>query len=197
MSERSSFLEFLRRVRAGDEGAAAELVRRYEPAIRREARLRLTDPVVTRLVDSQDVCQSVLRSFFVRVRAGQYDLDGPADLLRLLVRMARNKAINQARRTLARPADACRLPGDGLEALDALTEPRPPPDAVLADRDLLAAVLERLTDEERRLAELRGTGCSWAEVSDHLGGTPDARRKQLARALDRVTGQLGIDDVSA
>jgi RNA polymerase sigma-70 factor (ECF subfamily) len=194
MPERSTFIDFLHRVRAGDEAAAAELVRRYEPAIRREVRLRLTDPVVIRLVDSLDVCQSVLRSFFVRARAGQYDLDGPADLLRLLVRMARNKAVNQARKVLARPADACRELGGDPEALDAVTGVAPPPDVVLADRDLLAAVLERLTAEERRLAELRGGGCSWAEVSGRLGGTPDARRKQLARALDRVTVQLGIDD---
>ncbi|HEX5269054.1 MAG TPA: sigma-70 family RNA polymerase sigma factor [Gemmataceae bacterium] len=193
MSQRNSFIDFLRRVRAGDEGAAVELVRLYEPAIRREVRLRLTDPAVTRLVDSVDVCQSVLRSFFVRARAGQYDLDSPADLLRLLVRMARNKAINQARRVRARPADACREPG-GPEALDSLAGSAPAPGAVLADRDLLAAVFERLTEEERRLAELRGEGCNWAEVSARLGGTPDARRKQLSRALDRVTRQLGIDD---
>ena len=35
------FAELLGRVRAGDAGAAAELVRRYEPLIRREVRLRL------------------------------------------------------------------------------------------------------------------------------------------------------------
>jgi RNA polymerase sigma-70 factor (ECF subfamily) len=106
MPERSCFLDFFRRVRAGDKDAAGELVHLYGPAIRCEVRLRLTNPAVTRLVDSLDVCQSVLRTFFVRVRAGQYDLDSPADLLRLLVRMARNKAINQARKMLARPADA-------------------------------------------------------------------------------------------
>jgi RNA polymerase sigma-70 factor (ECF subfamily) len=196
MSERIRFVDFLRRIRAGDEGAAAELVRRYEPAIRREVRLRLTDPAVIRLVDSLDVCQSVLRSFFVRARAGQYDIDGPAELLRLLLRMARNKAVNQARRVRARPADACREPGAGVEALDAVTGSARPPDQVLADHDLLEAVLARLTAEERHLAELRGGGYSWAEVSDRLGGTPEARRKQFARALDRVTGQLGLDDVS-
>src|SRR5438093_23624 len=41
MSEDLSFPELVRRVRAGDEDAAAELVRRYEPAIRRSIRLRL------------------------------------------------------------------------------------------------------------------------------------------------------------
>src|SRR5262245_23788772 len=78
------FAEFLRRIRAGDEAAAAEFVRLYEPLIRREVRMRLTDPAVYRLVGASDICQSVLLSFFTRAAAGQYDLRAPADLVRLL-----------------------------------------------------------------------------------------------------------------
>src|SRR5262245_23610315 len=54
-----SFDELMRRVRAGDEQAAADLVRRYEPAIRRAVRVRLRDPQLRRLLDSIDICQSV------------------------------------------------------------------------------------------------------------------------------------------
>jgi len=43
MPEEVSFADFLDRIRAGDEQAAAELVRQYEPVIRREVRLRLHD----------------------------------------------------------------------------------------------------------------------------------------------------------
>ena len=91
MPEEEEFLELLARVRAGDERAAEELVRCYEPLIRFEVRLRLTDPRVCRLFDSIDVCQSVLSSFFVRAAAGQYELDRPQQLVGLLVTMARNK----------------------------------------------------------------------------------------------------------
>src|SRR5262249_31237363 len=52
--------EWLRRVRAGERAAAAELVRRYEPQIRLEVRLRLRDRRLRRLFDSTDICQSVL-----------------------------------------------------------------------------------------------------------------------------------------
>src|SRR5260370_42257532 len=93
----STFDEFLRRVRAGDEEAAAELVRRYEPLIRREVRLQLEDRRLCRLFDSMDVCQSVLKSFFFRTAAGQYDLDTPEQLQRLLGTMARNKVASAAR----------------------------------------------------------------------------------------------------
>ncbi|MCI0462326.1 MAG: ECF-type sigma factor [Gemmataceae bacterium] len=100
------FAEFLRRIRAGDESAAAELVRQYEPLLRREIRMRLTDPTLHRLVSASDICQSVLLSFFVRAAAGQYELERPEDLRQLLVRMAQNKIADQARRLSSRPADA-------------------------------------------------------------------------------------------
>src|SRR3954447_3229156 len=85
------FEVLIRRVRDGDQQAAAELVRRYEPAIRRAARVRLLDTRLNRLLDSMDVCQSVMASFFVRTALGQYQLETPDQLLKLLATMTRNK----------------------------------------------------------------------------------------------------------
>mgnify|MGYP001138158190 FL=1 len=70
-SEADGFRALIGRVRNGDEGAAAELVRRYEPAVRRAARVRLVDTRLNRMLDSMDVCQSVMASFFVRAAMGQ------------------------------------------------------------------------------------------------------------------------------
>ena len=83
------FAEFIRRVRSGDERAAAELVERYGPAIRRAVRVRLRDPRLQRLIESVDICQSVFASFFVRTALGQYDLESPDQLLKLLATIAR------------------------------------------------------------------------------------------------------------
>jgi len=92
-AERDEYADFIRRVRAGDERAAEELVRRYETEIRLEIRvwLRVRDPRLRRVFDSMDICQSVLASFFVRAAVGDFDLDEPGQLIRLLVGMARNK----------------------------------------------------------------------------------------------------------
>ncbi len=87
MSAAPAFSDFLKRIRAGDSQAAEELVRKYESLIRRQVRLNLEDSRLNRVFDSMDVCQSVLKSFFVRTAAGQYDLDDPKELVRLLVRM--------------------------------------------------------------------------------------------------------------
>ena len=77
MAETTTFEELIRRVRAWDQDAATELVRRYEPAIRRAVRFRLADARLGGLFDSMDICQSVLGSFFVRAAWGQYDLETP------------------------------------------------------------------------------------------------------------------------
>ena len=97
MVEAPTFEELIRRVRAGDQDAAAVLVKRYEPAIRRAVRFRLADARLGTLLDSMDICQSVLASFFVRAATGQYELETPEQLLKLLTAMARNKLTTQAR----------------------------------------------------------------------------------------------------
>jgi RNA polymerase sigma-70 factor (ECF subfamily) len=60
-----------------EQDAASELVRRHEPSIRFAARFRLADSRLGGLLDSMDICQSVLKSFFVRAASGQYDLETP------------------------------------------------------------------------------------------------------------------------
>jgi DNA-directed RNA polymerase specialized sigma24 family protein len=96
-SGNDEFQALLGRVRRGDAEAAAELVRRYEPAIRRAARVRLVDTRLNRLLDSMDICQSVMASFFVRTALGQYELETPEQLLKLLATMTRNKLANQVK----------------------------------------------------------------------------------------------------
>ncbi|MBL8797789.1 MAG: sigma-70 family RNA polymerase sigma factor [Planctomycetia bacterium] len=186
------FADFLQRVRAGDVRAAEELVRKYEPAIRREVRMRLHDPRLCRLFDSMDICQSVLASFFVRAAAGQYDLDTPQALIGLLLQMARNKLASKARQVYRRPADQRRVEVTDAAELDVMSGGDDPLQLVVG-RDLLCEVLNRLTEDERRVSELRGEGRTWPEIAQTLGGTPGGRRKQLARALDRVAEDLGLD----
>lgn len=194
MSEEAAFRELMGRVRAGEAQAATELVRQYEPEIRRAVRLRLTDPRLHRLVDSMDICQSVLANFFVRVHAGQFELDQPEQLLRLLVTMARNRLLDQARKQHARRRDARRLDAGAEDYLTNLPDAGArTPSGILAGKELLEAVRARLTDEERALAERRAQGMDWAEIAKELGSTPEALRKRLSRALDRVTRELGLD----
>ncbi len=193
MIDHDSFAAFLHRVRRGDEQAAADLVRRYETEIRREVRLRLWDPSLRRAFDSMDVCQSVLASFFRGAAAGQFELDRPEDLLRLLVAMARIKLAAQVRREQAKRRDHRSL--ESAEGIDAPAR-GPTPSDVVARAELVEVLRQSLNGEERRLADLRAEGRGWAEIAATIGGTPESRRKQLTRALDRVVRQLGLEEVT-
>jgi RNA polymerase sigma-70 factor (ECF subfamily) len=193
--DRPSFVDFLGRIRAGDQQAAAELVRAYEPAIRLEVRRRLNDPSLFSVFDSVDICQSVLGSFFVRTAMGEYDLDRPEQLLGLLIAMARNKLAQHVRHQHRQRRDSRRRAGDGEELLAECSNSLPP-DRLASGRELLAKVREGLTAEERALADLRAEGLTWPKVAVRLGGEAQARRRQLRRALDRVAQQLGLDEVA-
>jgi DNA-directed RNA polymerase specialized sigma24 family protein len=189
MSESTAFPDFIRRIRAGDDQAARELVERYEPVIRCEVRLRLRDPRLYSRFDWTDICQSVMCSFFVRAAAGEYDFEHPDQLLRLLVVMTRHKLAHQTRLHRAKKRDCRRLTACDPSNLDGRSA-APSPSRLVVGRELLALVNRRFSSEERLLAELRGDGYEWTEIAARLGGTPEARRKQLARAADRVEEQL-------
>jgi RNA polymerase sigma-70 factor (ECF subfamily) len=193
MSEESAFAELIRRVRAGDDAAATELVRQYEPAIRRAVRLRL-DPRLRRVCDSMDVCQAVLCSFFVRAASGQYELNTPDQLLKLLATMARHKVSKAVRHQRAARRDERRVEAGSTEDRD-IPGAEATPSRVLAARELLDEFHRRLTPEERQLAEARNQGQDWAAIAADVNGSPEALRKKLSRAVERVAGELGLDEV--
>ncbi|HLJ95040.1 MAG TPA: sigma-70 family RNA polymerase sigma factor [Gemmataceae bacterium] len=191
MSEAEAFRDLIGRVRSGDDRAAEELVRRYESTIRMAIRVRLDQSHLRRLFDSMDICQSVMANFFVRAASGQFELDKPEQLVKLLVTMARNKLINYVHHQQAGRRDHRRQASvDTAEVTDAA----PTPSQIATYRELLEAVRSRLSGEERRLAELRGAGCSWPEIAAEVGENADALRFRLTRALDRVAGELRLED---
>jgi RNA polymerase sigma factor (sigma-70 family) len=195
MSEETSFLELMGRVRAGDADAARELLRRYEPVLRRVVRVRLADARLRRLFDGSDVCQSVLGSFFVRAALGQYELEEPDDLLKLLATMARNKLIDRARRPdVTRRADR-HIPVAELPE-HALCSPEASPSQQVALRELVREARGRLPAGERQLLELREQGLEWGDIAAQIGGKPEALRKRLARAVDLVAQELGVDEAN-
>jgi RNA polymerase sigma-70 factor (ECF subfamily) len=183
MPEGDDFTELIRRIRAGDALAARELIRRYEPAIRREARLRL-GPSLRPLFDSMDLCQSVLGSFFVRVVAGQYELESPRRLMRLLIEMTRNKVREKARK---------RYEG-GLGASEPVAADPDPVDQIL-NKDFVDEFRRRLSAAELVLWDRRCQDLPWHAIASELGATPESLRQQYSRAVHRVARELGVEEV--
>jgi RNA polymerase sigma-70 factor (ECF subfamily) len=181
--ENGDFRRFVTAVRSGDQGAAEELVRRYEPYIRRVVRLRLHDSRLARLFDSMDICQSIMASFFRHAADGDFDLATAGDLGSLLVRMALNKLATKAR-GLAREEGS--LP-PGWDAID----PHPSPAEQAERQESFDAIRRRLSEDELRLFELNKVqGRSWPDIARETGDRPDALRVRLARALARVRREV-------
>lgn len=182
------FQDLIQRVRAGEQDAAANLVQHFEPQIRREVRLRLTQPQMRRTLDSVDICQSVFGKFFVKASLGELEFDRPQQLLRLLCQMARNKVIDCHRRAQVRqPSD-----GQAIVALEGDSPDRKPetPSLHLSQQELLTKMDSLLSPLERQIAELRKNGTSWNDIAEEIGDSPEALRKVLSRACDRVITEL-------
>jgi RNA polymerase sigma-70 factor (ECF subfamily) len=192
MSDEILFHELLQRVRSGDEDAAAQLVRQYEPAIRAVVRVRLTDPRLRRLCDSMDICQSVMGNFFVRAASGDFELERAEQLLKLLATMARNKVINEALKQKAARRDQRRVEAGELQASQHAGR-EPTPSQVVGYRELLQEARKRLSQEEQWIAEQRAAGRPWAEIAAEAGQEPDAVRMRFNRAMDRVAQELGLE----
>ena len=185
------FVSYVARLRAGDEAALEELVGRYTPVIKLEARMRLRSPHLRAVLDSMDICQSVLKSFFLRAAAGQFDIDRPEDLRKLLVQMACNKSLEAARREYAQRRDARRSVKLGDEAHQVAGGDDPVEQVEW--QELMLRGRQMLSPEERRIAEGRAAGQTWDELAAELGKTPDQLRMQLARAQKRVAEALDLE----
>ena len=195
MPDKQVFQELIGRVRNRDPEAAAELVRRYESAIRRVVRIHLRDARMRRVLDSMDICQSVLASFFVRTALGEYELETPEQLLSLLTSITRNKLANQANRLHARRRDIRRDADVAEDAAIAVDQASDPSEQASA-KEILEKVRDRLDADERYLAEQRALGRGWKEIAEEIGGTDVALRKKLTRALNRVMAELGLDETN-
>ena len=193
MPEQSQFQDLIRRVRDRDEAAAAELVKRYESAIRRVIRINLRDARMRRVLDSMDICQSVLASFFVRTALGQYELESPEQLLNLLVTIARNKLTNKTR---AAGRSARLSPRGGRRGTAGLLDPASDPSEQASAREILEKVRAGLNEDERYLAEQSRPGPRLEGAGRGAGRHAGSRPQEAHPRLDRVMADLGLDEVA-
>jgi RNA polymerase sigma-70 factor (ECF subfamily) len=193
VSQDALFHDLICRIRSGDQEAAAELVRQYEPAIKDAIRQPLIQVRLHRLLDATDISQSVLATFFLRAAAGHFHLNSPEELHKLLVTMARNKVRDEARKHKAHRRDKRRVEDNcAPDALEALLDRAPSPGEIVAGNELVDELYRQLSAEERYLAEQRVDGHEWADIADKLGRSPAAVRKQLTRAMGRASRNLGL-----
>jgi RNA polymerase sigma-70 factor (ECF subfamily) len=133
-----------------------------------------------------------MANFFVRTALGQFDLDTPEQLVALLAKMARNRLHYHVRKQHAQRRDVRRTEAASPDEL-AFADSGASPSQIVAHRELFSAFLCRLSYEERYLADQRAAGRAWSELASELGANPDGMRMKLARAIDRVSHELGLE----
>jgi RNA polymerase sigma-70 factor (ECF subfamily) len=189
MSDDASFRDLMRRLRAGDSQAARELVRSYEGAIRLQVRVRLTQPDLRRLLDSMDIVQLVWASFFPRAAVGEFELEDPKKLLNLLITLAHNKLLDQAKNLRRKRRGHGRVVA-GIPTASELADPRPGPEQTADERDFIREFRSHLSRPEQSLWDQRLQGRSWVELAAERGTDPDVLRIQFHRALERVARKM-------
>ena len=160
--------ELFSRARAGDPSAWEELFHTCYPKIRRVVRRRLSSPMRS-LYDSTDFASDVLGSLVAK--SDRFDFPNLTALLAFLERAAEQKVIDAYRQRYTLKYDLNRkVPmeirrDDGSLAPRALVSRDPTASQIAQANESLERVWARLSDEERRILDLKRAGYTTEEIA--------------------------------
>jgi RNA polymerase sigma-70 factor (ECF subfamily) len=160
----------LKRIQSGDEGAARELLQRFEAEVRLVVRRQLPRLLRSRF-DSLDFLQSVWGSFFRRMRSSPTDFDDSRHLVAFLARAAKNKVIDEYRRAASRKNDMHREEPlfDGNFHHRELPDSADSPSELAEAHEVLSRLRKLVPDEKRSILEMKAQGLSSKDISERLG----------------------------
>lgn len=178
----------VRGLRDGDAIAADALFSLYAWRLTRVAERHLSSRLARRL-DSEDVVQSVFRTFFRRSAAGEFRIDTTAQLWRLLVTITLRKVAANARYHTAAARDIAAEDGGNSWMAEAVArEPGPVEAATLVDQ--IEALLRGLPPFFCQVLDLRLQGCGSVETAERLG----VSRQTVYRALQLLQERLELTE---
>lgn len=178
-------ITLIRRIRAGDGAAREDLVRRFLPAMQRWAHGRLPRQMRD-LNETDDLVQvTLLRALghlekFVDAEPGAF----LAYLRQSLLNLVRDEIRRHQRRPEHGPVDTEASDADAPSLLDAL----------VGDERMRAyeRALASLPRRQQGLIVMRvELGMSYPQIAVEVGGSPDAARIMVARALVQLSRLLG------
>ena len=175
--------EFFAKIRGGDEAAAGAMLQELDPFLRRVIRMRLLDGRLRRAIDTTDILQSLLKDFLRQPAAGEPAETSSAELCAYLAAAVRHKVQTRLRKERRHAGS---LPQEWEPA-----SPEPDVGKHIDDQDFAAAIRCRLDESARLLFDLKAQGFTWQEVAAKIGGTADAWRMRLRRAVAAALTELG------
>ena len=183
----------LRRFRRGQDDGPTLLYLRYAERLRALAATQIAQGLAGR-VDSEDIVQSVFRTFFRRAAQGQYDVPEGEELWKLLLVIALNKvrAVGAYHRAARR--DVRRTSGGETfdRAID--TEVGRDEAALSVLRLVIDEILDALPSGHRPIVELRVEGYEVAEIADRVQRSKRTVERVLQEFRQRLYCRIRQDD---
>ncbi len=178
------FATLMERVRQGSDDAIRELLEFYGPHVVRAVRRSLNKQMRAK-VDSVDFTQAVWASFFAH-RSLAEELERPEDLIAFLVRVARNKVIDEFRRLFnTRKHDLNRERSlNGSAALEAgrMAARTPTPSQIAVSNELHDQLLVGQPPHYRQILQFRQQGMTQEEIADRM----QLNVRTIQRAMRRL-----------
>jgi RNA polymerase sigma-70 factor (ECF subfamily) len=184
----------MERWRAGDEEAARQLFDIYVDRLVALARRRISQRLSSRL-DPEDIVQSVFRTFFGRVRAGQFHVEDKEDICKLLMRITVHKTLRQVafhKAAKRDPSHETAQSEHSREMLMELLDREPTPDAAVAFVDHLENFLRNYRPQDREILELRLQGFGTDEIAKKL----EISDRSVRRVFERIRAQASLEGMN-
>lgn len=182
------FMELMSRVREGCPDAIQELVDTYGRYVLIAVRRHLNDKMRNQY-DSIDFSQAVWGSFF-RLADECQQFEDPSQLIAYLVRISRNKVIDECRKRLhTQRYDVSReqrVPSTGVREDRRLRGAVPTPSAIVTAKERWERILENQPDAFAHALRLRASGATFAEIAEATG----LNERHVRRVIKRLESQI-------
>jgi RNA polymerase sigma-70 factor (ECF subfamily) len=173
----------LEKLTQGDQAAAEEVFRAYEPYLRLVVRRQLSENLRAKF-DSMDIVQSVWADVLVGFRRANWNFQDAAHLRAFLVKVARHRLIDRFRQH--HRALEHERPYDRAE-LDEISEPQPSrPSAEVHADELWQQMLDVCPPAHRPLLALKRQGLSLDEIAERTGLHKSSVRRILYDIAQRL-----------
>ena len=191
MSDENSFHELLARLKQGHSDAQTEVFQRFAERLVKLARARLDDRI-RKTTDPEDVMQSVWRSFFIRQKAGKFELQDWGGLWAVLVVMTvrkcgrRSVAAQRAKRDVTREVNLAAKASDDSSFRWEAVDRAPTPDEAATLTEMVEQVMAGMDHREQTILSLRLQGFTVPEISAEVDLTERSVHRKLAAIRERT-----------
>jgi RNA polymerase sigma-70 factor (ECF subfamily) len=181
----------IERVKAGDDDAIRELIRRFEGEVRTIVRVRLPQSLRSQF-DSMDFVQAVWQSVLTKDGQDLGHFTNARHFRGFLAGVARNKVFEEHRRrtrtrkySLKREEPLYVRRGDRELVREVpATDPTPSQDAQAHDR--FAQLIEGRSPQEAEVVELRRRGLTFEEIAERTGLSERSVRRVIESIRQRM-----------